>query len=239
MSLSICYDVTMQSSILVFSFFLGVLMIFSAAFFKGMSSGNEAIPFSCDKEVEFVENMKIKKEEKALVLDKKSVCPNVNISDEKLETDEEENYDFWWDTIKLDLSFEQKMEMNHQMIDSGVFDMDFQKAAVEAPSMTLERKGSDVTILCFEENIHIASKAADVIFERHQLECDLIKFSKMDSQGMELILQSLQKTKHLVVIEDEWSNTGNEVFMAIRDCEGYSFYCERKTGYGRIIKVKE
>ena len=75
---------------------------------------------------------------------------------------------------------------------------------------------------------------------------------------MEMILASLKKTGHLVIIENEWSNTGEEVFMAIRECEGYrkvlklqeqflllssfrtskSFYSERKTGYGRIIKVK-
>ena len=75
---------------------------------------------------------------------------------------------------------------------------------------------------------------------------------------MEMILASLKKTGHLIIIENEWSNTGEEVFMAMRECEGYrkvleyqeqkgllssvrtlkSFYSERKTGYGRIIKVK-
>jgi len=96
-----------------------------------------------------------------------------------------------------------------------------------------------VTILTCSETLELALKAADVIQERHNYECDIIRLGqKMDSQAMEMILASLRKTRHLVIIENEWSNTGEEIFMAIRECEGYSFYCERKTGYGRIIKVK-
>ena len=38
---------------------------------------------------------------------------------------------------------------------------------------------------------------------------------------MEMILASLRKTRHLVIIENEWSSTGEEIFMAIRECEGY------------------
>ena len=56
---------------------------------------------------------------------------------------------------------------------------------------------------------------------------------------MEMILASLRKTRHLVIIENEWSNTGESVFMAIRECEGYRTVLELKKTFQDCNQTRE
>ena len=110
------------------------------------------------------------------------VQPEPEPEKESSSLEEPQNCDFWWDTVSLDLSFQPKSEM----IDSGIFEPELEQKVQlleEKGETILEQKGSDVTVLTSSETIDLAIKAADVILERHKLECDVISLGKMDASG--------------------------------------------------------
>jgi pyruvate dehydrogenase E1 component beta subunit len=83
--------------------------------------------------------------------------------------------------------------------DNGV--VDFGEAAVR-------REGSDVTIVGILRMVEVAQQAARTLSEEHGIEAEVIDPRTLRPLDLDTILESVQKTNRVVIVEEGWPHGG-------------------------------
>ena len=69
-------------------------------------------------------------------------------------------------------------------------------------------KGNSLTIVAAGASVLTSLKAAEILYEKRGLKCDLFDLRSISNMKLDKIFSSLKKTKRLVVVEDGWENYG-------------------------------
>jgi pyruvate dehydrogenase E1 component beta subunit len=85
--------------------------------------------------------------------------------------------------------------------DNGDDVLDFGEAAIR-------REGSDVTIVGILRMAEVASQAARMLAEEHEVEAEVIDPRTLRPLDLETILKSVQKTNRVVIVEEGWPHGG-------------------------------
>jgi pyruvate/2-oxoglutarate/acetoin dehydrogenase E1 component len=85
--------------------------------------------------------------------------------------------------------------------DNGDEVLDFGEAAIR-------REGSDVTIVGILRMAEVASQAARMLAEEHEVEAEVIDPRTLRPLDLETILKSVQKTNRVVIVEEGWPHGG-------------------------------
>jgi pyruvate dehydrogenase E1 component beta subunit len=85
--------------------------------------------------------------------------------------------------------------------DDGDHLVDFGRAAVR-------REGGDATIVGVSRMAHTAERAAQVLADEHEIECEVIDPRTLRPLDLDTILASIAKTNRCVVVEEGWPHGG-------------------------------
>jgi pyruvate dehydrogenase E1 component beta subunit len=66
------------------------------------------------------------------------------------------------------------------------------------------RPGTDVTIVGYSGSVHQGFRAAQMLAEREEIEAEVIDLRTLRPLDLETILESVRKTGHAVIVEDDW-----------------------------------
>jgi pyruvate dehydrogenase E1 component beta subunit len=66
------------------------------------------------------------------------------------------------------------------------------------------RPGTDVTIVGYSGSVHQGFRAAQMLAERDEIEAEVIDLRTLRPLDLETILESVRKTGHAVIVEDDW-----------------------------------
>ena len=69
------------------------------------------------------------------------------------------------------------------------------------------RSGEDVTVICFSRGVEWSLKAAEEL-EKMGVSCEVIDLRSLRPLDMAKIIQSVQKTNHLVAVDESWPSMG-------------------------------
>jgi pyruvate dehydrogenase E1 component beta subunit len=77
---------------------------------------------------------------------------------------------------------------------------------IEKPRLRL--KGNALTIVAAGASVLTSLKAAEVLYKKNGIKCDLFDLRSISNMKLESVLSSIKKTKKLVLVEDGWKNFG-------------------------------
>ena len=79
---------------------------------------------------------------------------------------------------------------------------------VEFGKAAIRREGSDVTIVGILRMAHTAQQAAKTLASEHQVEAEVIDPRTLRPLDLDTILESVEKTNRLVIVEEGWPHGG-------------------------------
>jgi pyruvate/2-oxoglutarate/acetoin dehydrogenase E1 component len=77
---------------------------------------------------------------------------------------------------------------------------------LEKPRLRL--KGNALTIVAAGASVLTSLKAAEILYKKNGIKCDLFDLRSISNMKLESVLSSIKKTKKLVLVEDGWKNFG-------------------------------
>ena len=91
------------------------------------------------------------------------------------------------------------------------FTVPFGKAAVR-------RTGNHISLISYSRGVHLCLAAAKIL-EKDGIECEVIDLRTLVPLDMETVLESVRKTHHAVVAQEEWRNVsfGSELSARIHE----------------------
>jgi len=72
----------------------------------------------------------------------------------------------------------------------------------------LRLQGNALTLVAAGASVLTSLKAAEILYKKKGIKCDLIDLRSISNMKLETVLNSVRKTKKLVLIEDGWKNFG-------------------------------
>jgi pyruvate dehydrogenase E1 component beta subunit len=82
------------------------------------------------------------------------------------------------------------------------------KYFIDLDQPRLRLKGESVTIVAAGASVLTSLKAAEILYEKKKIKCDLIDLRSISNMKLDKVLNSVRKTKKLVLVEDGWKNFG-------------------------------
>ncbi len=83
-----------------------------------------------------------------------------------------------------------------------------EKYFIDLDKPRLRLKGNRITIVAAGASVLTSLKAAEILYKKKKIKCDLIDLRSVSNMKLDLIIKSLKKTKKLVLVEDGWKNFG-------------------------------
>lgn len=79
---------------------------------------------------------------------------------------------------------------------------------VEFGQANIVRPGHDVTIVGYSGSVHQALRAAEILAEQEEVEAEVIDLRTLRPLDLATVVESVRKTNHCVVVEDDWKFGG-------------------------------
>jgi len=73
---------------------------------------------------------------------------------------------------------------------------------------TVQRPGSDVTIVTYSKMLEVSTKAADQLSKEAGIEVEIVDLRTLRPLDMEPVLESFKKTNRAVIVEEGWKSFG-------------------------------
>ena len=83
-----------------------------------------------------------------------------------------------------------------------------EKYFIDLDKPRLRLKGNKITIVAAGASVLTSLKAAEILYKKKKIKCDLIDLRSVSNMKLDLVIKSLKKTKKLVLVEDGWKNFG-------------------------------
>ena len=77
---------------------------------------------------------------------------------------------------------------------------------LDIPRLRLE--GNALTLVAAGASVLTSLKAAEILYKEKGIKCDLIDLRSVSNMKLDVVINSLKKTKKLVIVEDGWKNFG-------------------------------
>ena len=91
--------------------------------------------------------------------------------------------------------------MSEELVPTEKYYIDLDKPRVRL-------KGDSLTMVAAGGSVLTALKAAEILYNSKGVKCDLIDLRSISNMKLDVVLESVRKTKRLVVIEDGWKSLG-------------------------------
>jgi pyruvate dehydrogenase E1 component beta subunit len=82
----------------------------------------------------------------------------------------------------------------------------------------VKRPGRDVTIVAYARMVHVAMGAARQL-EAEGVDCEIVDLRTLRPLDIETVIESVKKTNHVVVVEEDWKSFGVGAEVAARIAE--------------------
>lgn len=82
------------------------------------------------------------------------------------------------------------------------------KYFIDLDKPRLRLKGDALTIVAAGASVLTSLKAAEILYKKKGIKCDLIDLRSISQMKLNLVLNSVKKTRRLVLVEDGWKNFG-------------------------------
>ena len=89
----------------------------------------------------------------------------------------------------------------------------------------IRRAGTDITLVAYSRAVHLCLKAAETL-AKDGIECEVIDLRTLVPLDMETVLNSVRKTHHAVVAQEEWKNVSFASELSARIHEGAFDYLD-------------
>ena len=83
-----------------------------------------------------------------------------------------------------------------------------EKYYIDLDKPRVRLKGDSLTMVAAGGSVLTALKAAEILYSSKGVKCDLIDLRSISNMKLDVVLESVRKTKRLVVIEDGWKSLG-------------------------------
>ncbi len=71
----------------------------------------------------------------------------------------------------------------------------------------VKRKGTDITLIAYSRMVQVALAAAQAL-EEHDIDCEVIDLRSLRPWDKEMVLESVKRTGHAIVVEEAWRTGG-------------------------------
>ena len=88
----------------------------------------------------------------------------------------------------------------------------------------IERSGTDLTIVAYSLEVATCLKAADALAKNENIECEVINLRSLRPLDFESIKNSVEKTRHLVVVDGSWPQCSVASEISAQIAESPTFY---------------
>ncbi len=82
----------------------------------------------------------------------------------------------------------------------------------------IKRPGRDVTIVAYARMVHVALNAARQL-ETEGVDCEIVDLRTLRPLDIETVIESVKKTNHVVIVEEDWKSFGVGAEVAARIAE--------------------
>jgi pyruvate dehydrogenase E1 component beta subunit len=128
--------------------------------------------------------------------------------------------------------------LEHEILYDTVFEMSHEALSSEfllpIGKAKIEREGNGVTLVSYARGVEFCLDAAQDLASQHGIEATVINLRTLRPLDMPCIVESLAKTGHIVLVEEDWPFCGISSEISARICENPDTFKLLKSPVARV-----